>query len=278
MDGPMGTELKHMSTIEFNYCDELTFLDPKLVFNLHCSYLKAGAQLLRTNTFNCNSSFGTGKGSDYIFQLNKQAALLANDAKKAQGTLSYNTSVFGVLGPVSAQGEKSQLALINDYSTSVEGLLSGGVDGFIIETVLDSLELKAAIDAVRLVSDKPIMVSLYIQANGCLLSGETLTDLLLALKARGAIQGFGFNCIPFVDNELLAAFYSQAKAVLGANIVFSLHPNVSYGVELTESDFSVLAVDLARFSKNNKLSLVGGCCGTNPFFITELSKALTNSY
>src|SRR5256884_744200 len=192
LDGAMGTMLYSKGFL-LNVCyDELNLKHPKLVQEVHEAYVRAGAEILETNTFGANpvklKSFGL---ADETEQINQAAARLAHAAAAGRA------SVVGAIGPLGVRIEPFG-ALARDeacahFSRQVKGLLAGGVDGFILETFSDVEELHAALRAVQSLSDLPVIAQMTIGDDGLTHYGTAPETFAQQLAEWGA-DVIGVNC------------------------------------------------------------------------------------
>src|SRR5512143_31340 len=165
VDGAMGTML-YARGVFLNVCyDELSLKSPDLIRDIHREYVKAGAELLETNTFGANPvKLATHGLTADTEKINAAAARLARDAA---GT---RVAVTGAIGPLGIRlepfGETSREEACAAFARQVQGLLEGGVDGFILETFSDVEEIHAAIDAVRSRTDLPIIAQMTVGTDG----------------------------------------------------------------------------------------------------------------
>lgn len=272
LDGALGTELlKCKGEYSFQFTDELNVISPHLVTQLHLDYLNSGAQILSTNTFNANSKAMSHHSLSSVYEMNYIGAQLASHVVDKYKTSSRLLYVAGVIGPINTP-KANHKDIVSTYSTSVKGLLDGGIDCFLIETALSTKEVLGAIEAISSVSNKPIWVSLYINALGSLFSGESFTSFLSQLP-KNKIKVLGFNCIPVSDYKLIQPLYKEIKT-WDNSIALSLHPNVDNTNELSSTELKQMAQTVSRYAQSEQLSIVGGCCGTTPYYIKNLQKFL----
>ncbi|HEY6223500.1 MAG TPA: homocysteine S-methyltransferase family protein, partial [Gemmatimonadales bacterium] len=191
-DGAMGTML-YAKGFFLNVCyDELVLKQPRLVQDVHEEYVRAGAEILETNTFGANpvklGAYGLGEQTHHI---NRVAAELARRAAGGRA------SVVGAIGPLGLRiepfGPTSADEARSYFRAQVDGLLEGGVDGFIIETFSDTDELHAALQAVRDACDLPLVAQMTIGTDGLTAYGTAPEDFTATLDAWGA-DVIGVNC------------------------------------------------------------------------------------
>ncbi|HMV34075.1 MAG TPA: homocysteine S-methyltransferase family protein, partial [Gemmatimonadales bacterium] len=191
-DGAMGT-LLYSRGIFLNVCyDELVLRQPDLIRDIHREYVRAGAELLETNTFGANpvklAQYGLAGDTERI---NQAAAALARDAAGSRA------SVLGAIGPLGIRiepfGEMGVAEAREAFARQVDGLLAGGVDGFIIETFSDVEEVRAAFEAIRSRSDLPVVAQMTVGTDGKTYYGTEPATFGPWLEAMGA-DVVGVNC------------------------------------------------------------------------------------
>ncbi|WP_339668063.1 methionine synthase [Dasania marina] len=307
LDGAMGTMIQSYKLQEADYRGErfadyhmdikgnndlLAITQPKIIKDIHTAYLKAGADILETNTFNATKV----SQSDYdlqsiAYEINVAAAKLAREAADTMTALTPEKPRFvaGVIGPTSRTATISPDVndpgyrnvtfdqLVEDYSESVKGLIEGGSDIILIETSFDTLNAKAAIFATQgvfeeLAIELPIMISGTItDASGRTLSGQT-TEAFWYSVAHAKPISIGLNCA-LGAQELRP--YVQALTNC-SNTYVSAHPNAGLPNEFGEYDQTAeeMAVIIKEFADSGFLNIVGGCCGTSPEHIRAIADAV----
>ncbi|MDK2909489.1 MAG: 5-methyltetrahydrofolate--homocysteine methyltransferase [Bacteroidales bacterium] len=316
LDGAMGTMIQRYGLDEKAYRgnrflnhphdlkgnnDILCLTKPQIILEIHEAYLEAGADIIETNTFNANAISQADYGlEDLVYELNLEAARLARQAadKFTQNTPDKPRFVAGAIGPtnktlslspdVSNPGYRAVTfdQMYQAYYRQAEGLLDGGVDILLIETIFDTLNAKAALMACDDVLEArgkgiiltvkgqtrrfPVMVSgTLTDASGRTLSGQTPEAFLISMS-HGELLSMGFNCAlgarqirPWVE-ELArkAPFY------------ISVYPNAGLPNELGGYDETPaqMAQELKPLVAEEQVNIIGGCCGTTPEHILELSK------
>lgn len=292
LDGAMGTMVQaaHLSADDFGGaayegCNEyLTLTRPEVISNIHRAYLKAGADIIETNTFGATSvvlaEYGLAECSE---SLNTQAAQLAaaavTEAMAADGRPRF---VAGSMGPttktLSLTGGISFEGLLETYRLQALGLLKGQVDLLLIETAQDLLNVKACalgIEAAfaELGRRVPLMISGTIEPMGTTLAGQSIEALYIAVEHLRPIA-VGLNCATGPDfmRDHLRALASLARCAV------SCYPNA--GLPDEEGRYSEsperFAAKVAEFAAAGWLNLAGGCCGTTPEHIAALSAALAS--
>lgn len=307
LDGAMGTMIQGYQLVESNFRGErfrdaaqplagnndlLTLSAPQIISEIHTAYLDAGADIVETNTFNATRASQADYGlEDLAFELNEEAAKLARAACDAATLKTPNKPRFvaGIIGPTSKTASLSPDVndpgfrntsfdeLVEDYSNSARGLISGGADILMIETAFDTLNAKAGIFAVRrvlaeLALDIPIMISGTItDASGRTLSGQTVEAFLNSV-AHAKPLSVGFNCA--LGAEQLRPHIAETAHL--AQSYVSAHPNAGLPNEFGEYDQSPeeMASIIKEFAASGFLNIVGGCCGTSPEHIAAMAAAI----
>jgi len=268
LDGAMGTMLYSKGFL-LNVCyDELNLKQPKLVQEVHEAYVRAGAEVLETNTFGANPvklrSFGL---ADETEQINQAAVRLARAAAAGRA------SVVGAIGPLGVRIEPFG-ALARDeacahFSRQVKGLLAGGVDGFILETFSDVEELHAALRAVQGLSDLPIIAQMTIGDDGLTHYGTGPETFAQQLTEWGA-DVIGVNCSVGPAGVLEAV----EKMVKVTDRPISGVPNAGLPRDVGDRKIYLASPEYmasyARRMIEAGARLVGGCCGTTPEHIKKI--------
>jgi len=272
--------------------DLLTLTRPDLIRDIHAAYLAAGADLVETNTFNSTSiSLADYHLQHLVRELNFEGAALARaacDAAEANDP-SKPRFVIGVLGPTSRTASLSPDVnrpgfraisfdeLAEAYREAAAGLIEGGSDVLMVETIFDTLNAKAALFAIEDVFEArggrlPVMISGTItDASGRTLSGQTAEAFWYSLRHAQPLS-IGLNCA--LGAKDLRAHIDILSQVADVNI--STHPNAGLpnafgGYDETPED---MATVLREFAQAGLLNLVGGCCGTTPEHIAALADAV----
>ncbi len=271
-DGAMGTWL-YAKGIFINRCfDGLNLSQPDLVAEVHGEYLKAGADIIETNTFGANriklASFGLG---DKLHAINVQGARLARQAARDQ---AY---VAGAIGPLGVRIEPWGKLGVDEaqeyFGEQAVALVDGGVDLFIIETFRDLNEIRAAIAAVRAACGLPIVAQMTTEEDGNSLDGTPPEEFTPALESTGA-DVIGLNCS--VGPAPLLESIERMAAVTSARL--SVQPNAGKprdveGRTIYLSSPAYMASYAKRFIQKG-VRLVGGCCGTTPEHIRHIKAAV----
>ena len=307
LDGAMGTMIQghgldghhyHGDRFHGHACDQkgnndlLTLTQPGIIRGIHASYLEAGADIIETNTFNSNSVSMVDYGlTQTVFELNSAGARLARSATDefSAKTPGKPRFVAGVLGPTNRTASLSPEVndpgfrnisfdeLVACYTECVRGLLDGGADLLMVETVFDTLNCKAALFAIdnyfaRHGVQVPVMVSGTItDASGRTLSGQT-TEAFWTSVSHARPISVGLNCA--LGAKDLRPYIEELAKV--ADVFTSLHPNAGLPNAFGEYDESpeYTASFLKEFAEAGFLNIAGGCCGTTPAHIKAVSEAL----
>ncbi len=297
LDGAMGTMIQkyNISEEEFrgkrfaNHPSEqkgnndlLSLTKPEIIKNIHTQFLEAGADIIETNTFNANRiSMSDYKMQDFVYEMNVTAAKNAKEVADKFTLLNPDKPRFvaGSIGPTNKSASISPDVnnpayrnvtfddLIKAYKEQVEGLIDGGVDLLLIETVFDILNAKAALFAIEEVFDKknkriPVSVSVTIaDKSGRTLSGQTVEAFLISLS-HANLFSIGLNCS--FGAEGLRPFIEEVSKK--ASIYVSAYPNAGFPNELGEYDETPekMASQIKIYLDNQLVNIIGGCCGTNP--------------
>lgn len=303
LDGAMGTMIQRHRLTEEQYRgslflshphplkgnnDLLSITQPGVIRMIHLEYLRAGADIISTNTFNANRISMADYGmEDQVYNMNTAAARLACDAvsayKKETGRDAW---VAGSVGPTNRTASMSPdvsdpgartvtfTDLAEAYAEQVKGLVDGGADIILVETVFDGLNAKAALFAISTVFeekgiDLPVMVSGTItDASGRTLTGQTLEAFLITMS-HYPLLSIGLNCAlgagqlkPFIE-----------ELAMKAPFFVSAHPNAGLPNQFAEYDQTpeYMGGIIKTFLQNGWLNIIGGCCGTTPGHIRVIA-------
>ncbi|MGY0612361.1 homocysteine S-methyltransferase family protein [Luteimonas sp. A501] len=272
--------------------DLLTLTRPDIIAAVHDAYLDAGADLVETNTFNATAvSQADYRLPHLVRELNLEGARLARaccDAAEAM-TPGKPRFVIGVVGPTSRTASISPDvgdpgfrntsfdALREDYRVAIDGLIDGGADVLMVETVFDTLNAKAALFAIEEAFDArgarlPVMVSGTItDASGRTLSGQTAEAFHISVSHSRPLA-VGLNCA-LGAKDLRPHVETLARV---ADCFVSAHPNAGLPNAFAEYDETPeeTAATLEEFARSGLLNLVGGCCGTTPAHIRAIAEAV----
>ena len=301
LDGGMGTMIQrynlseedfrkghfesHKNSLKGNN-DLLSITRPEIIKEIHLAYLKAGADIIETNTFS-----GTAIAqADYhleeaVYEINFQSAKIAKEVTSS--FIERKCYVAGSIGPTNRTASMSPDVndpsfrainfdqLVVAYSEQVNALIDGGVDILLVETVFDTLNAKAALFAIDSVFESrkvklPIMVSGTItDQSGRTLTGQT-TEAFLTSLSHMPLLSIGLNC------ALGAKLMEPYLKILAQTSSFatSAHPNAGLPNEFGEYDESpqMMSEQIEVFFQNNYLNIIGGCCGTTPEHIKAIKE------
>ena len=271
-DGAMGTMLYARGVFLNRSFDELNLTQPDLVTEVHHAYVRAGADVIETNTFGANriklSTFGL---ADRTAEINTEGARLARRAAHDQAF------VAGAIGPLGVRIEPWGKTGIDEAETYFReqgaALLEGGVDLFVLETFRDLNEIGAAIRAVRSLSSLPIVAQVTTEEDGNTLDGAAPELFIQQLEEQGATV-VGLNCSvgPAAMLETIERIARVAKVPLSAQ------PNAGRPREVEGRHIYLCSPEyMASYARrfiNNGVRLVGGCCGTTPDHIRQIRVAV----
>jgi 5-methyltetrahydrofolate--homocysteine methyltransferase len=293
-DGAMGTEIQRLNPKpedfpdgKDGFNDGLNLTRPEWIKEIHRGYLKAGADCIETNTFGSNKlKLAEYEYGDKTIEFNKRAAELAREVctEFKEGKPRY---VIGSMGPTGylpssndpALGEKPLDEIEEAFILQAQGLILGGVDGLLIETSQDILEVKLAIEASHRAMEKvgkkvPIVANVTLDQYGKMLLGTSIQAAYTTVSNM-KIDVFGLNCSTG-PHEM----ESSVRWLSEQDLPILVMPNA--GMPQNEGGRAIykmtpkeIAEALADFvDKYDHIRIVGGCCGTNPQHIAELRKVL----
>ena len=268
-DGAMGTML-YAKGVFINVCyDELNLKAPDLVQEIHQAYVKAGAEILETNTFGANPvKLGHYGLVEETYAINRRAAELARAAGGARAL------VAGAIGPLGIRlepfGETSRVEAFELFKTQAQGLLEGGVHGFVLETFSDLDEIHEALRAVRAISDLPVFAQMTIQEDGATAYGNDPESLARALDEYGA-DVIGLNC-SVGPQGMLEAIERMARVT---SRPLSAQPNAGLPRQVGDRKIYMASPEYtgeyAKRLVEAGARFVGGCCGTTPEHIKTVA-------
>jgi homocysteine S-methyltransferase len=288
-DGAMGTQLyaRGSETLTHGRCfDELVLTEPALVQEIHRDYIKAGAQVIETNTFGANRFKLAPYGlADRVVEINRRAAKLAYESRDVVGEWVF---VAGAVGPsgqlkmpmVGARDEARQVELRDAFREQIDALIEGGVDLLILETFSNLAELEIAAQAARAAGDLPIVAQVTVTEDGQTLAGQSPARVARALADLG-VHVIGCNCS--VGPAVIFDAVDEMRAAVGAKGTddgpfFSAQPNAGLPTRVDERFLYVSSpgyfAEYARRFVQSGVRLVGGCCGTTPRHIAAMRSAL----
>ncbi|GJQ62154.1 MAG: methionine synthase [Melioribacteraceae bacterium] len=306
LDGAMGTMIQrhHLTEEDFRgdrfrdstkdlkgNNDLLNITKPEVIRSIHLEYLEAGADIIETNTFSSTSISQADYGlEDTAYEINFNASQIAKDAitEFEKNNPAAKRFVAGALGPtnktasispdVNDPGKRGVTfdQLANAYKVAAEGLIDGGADIILIETIFDTLNAKAAIFAVSEVletkaPDMPVMISgTIVDQSGRTLSGQTTEAFLISVSHCRNLVSVGLNCA--LGPQQMRPFIEELADK--CPVYVSLYPNAGLPNEFGGYDESPtsMADVLREYGNRGFYNFIGGCCGTTPPHIAEFAK------
>ncbi len=305
MDGAMGTMIQRYGFAEEDFLGErfadhpvslmgnndlLVLVKPREIAEVHKAYLEAGARIIETNTFSATSiAQADYETQDLAREINVAAAATAQRAVKDLG-LAGTCFVAGAIGPtnktlsispdVADPGYRDVTfdEVEASYHEQIGGLVEGGVDLLLVETVFDTLNCKAALYAIQRFFDEtgvrlPVMISgTVVDMSGRTLSGQTPHAFWLSVAHTPSLLSVGLNCS--LGTAQMRPFIEDLASV--ATCATSLYPNAGLPNEFGEYDESpeFMAEVIADYARAGYVNLVGGCCGTTPDHIAAITEAV----
>jgi len=306
LDGAMGTMIQRYGLDEQGYRgqrfsdhpadlkgnnDLLSLTQPRIIQEIHTAYLNAGADIIETNTFNSTSVSQSDYGlEEIVYELNVESARIAKQCTQQVSQESGKPRfVAGVLGPTNRTASISPDVndpgfrnidfdkLVTSYSDAIRGLVDGGVDLLLVETIFDTLNAKAAIFAIENYFERqhmrlPVMISGTItDASGRTLSGQVTEAFWNSLRHAKPLS-FGLNCA--LGPKELRPYVEELSEI--ADTFVSVHPNAGLpnafgGYDETPES---MAAHIHEWAQSGFLNIVGGCCGTTPAHIEAISHAV----
>jgi len=305
LDGAMGTQIQQFKLTEEDFRkgwfenhdfplkgnnDLLSLTRPDIIKEIHANYFKAGADIIETNTFSgttiAQEDYGT---QDYVYDINFHSAKIAREVADEFTKNEPNKPRFvaGSIGPTNKTASISPIIadpgyraitfdeLVEAFALQTKALIEGGVDLILVETIIDTLNAKAALFAIEQVFEEldvklPIMVSGTItDASGRTLSGQT-TEAFLISTQHAPITSIGLNCA-LGAKELKPYLQVMANK---SNFLVSAHPNAGLPNEFGEYDETpeMMADQIKEFLDEGLINIIGGCCGTSPEHIEAIAE------
>lgn len=309
LDGAMGTMLQRHSLTDADFrgerfaahavclagCnDVLCLTHPEVVTAVHRAYIAAGADIISTDTFNANAvslaDYGLNGDSELVREINRDGAVLARRAAEEAPLRGWGGRplVAGSIGPTNKAASMSPDVadpaarnvtydqLFEAYLTQAEGLMEGGVDILLFETVFDTLNLKAGLDASREAMERigvevPVMVSATVSdKSGRTLSGQTLDAFATSVEEYECVVSLGLNC-SFGPKDIIP--HVMALGACTGHFI-SAHPNAGLPDAMGQYDVTpdVFAAEAETLLDGRMVNVIGGCCGTTPEHIAALRR------
>lgn len=305
LDGAMGTMIQGYKLTEMDFRGNLELLQmlnyqgnndmlnltrPDIIEDIHRRYLKAGADIISTNTFSAQRiSQADYHMEDFSYDIALQGAKLARKCADEYSTTNKPRFVAGSIGPTNktcsmspdvsdpAKRDLTYDTLFNAYSEQVEAMIKGGIDAILIETIFDTLNAKVAIDASlsemrKLGIDLPIMLSVTItDLSGRTLSGQTLEAFLASISSY-PIFSVGLNCS--FGAEQMRPYIKELASK--APYYISIYPNAGLPNSMGEYDETaeVMVPQMRTYVDEGLVNIIGGCCGTTDEFIAGYTKII----
>lgn len=309
LDGAMGTMIQQYDLAESDFRGErfseaehpqignndiLSITRPDIIEEIHLAFLNAGANILATNTFSSTAIAQADYGlEDAVYDLNVSAAQVARRSAESFASANPEQPVFvaGAIGPtnrtlslspdVSDPGYRATtfMEMQKAYAEQVRGLVDGGVDILLIETVFDTLNCKAAIYAISEYFDEqdvrlPVMISgTIVDKSGRTLSGQTLEAFWHSIRHAPELISVGVNCA--LGSDQMRSHIEQLSRI--ADIYTSLYPNAGLPDEFGEYGETpgFMADRIGEYAREGFLNIAGGCCGTTPEHIREIAASVS---
>lgn len=306
IDGAMGTMIQSYTLSEEDYRgdrfrdhpsdlkgnnDLLSLTQPDIIREIHTHFLEAGADILETNTFNANPiSLADYDQVELTYELNVASARLAREAADAVTAKDPSRPRFvaGAIGPtnrtlslspdVNDPGYRAVTfdEVVNAYLEQIRGLVDGGVDVILVETVFDTLNAKAALYAIQESGTTlPVMISgTIVDASGRTLSGQTTEAFWISVSHMPNLLSVGLNCA--LGSKQMRPFIQELSRV--ASCYVSLYPNAGLPNEFGGYDESpeFMAEQIRDYAQSGFLNIVGGCCGTRPEHLKAIAESVTD--
>lgn len=268
-DGAMGTYYSELTGNDVSYCEFGNLNDKETIKKIHSEYIDAGAKLIRTNTFSANI-YDLGVSKERLKDIIKSGIDIAKDAAK-----SKEIFIGASIGPIKESNfEESSQEILNEYKFIIDCFLEENIDVFIFETLSNYNYLKEIGEYIK--SKNPnsfILTQFAVKPDGFTRDGLSAAKLVSAVKNINEIDAYGFNCGsgPMYISEII-------KNINIGNDIVSALPNAGYPEIIHER--TVYPNNPVYFAKKIKeiksmgTSIIGGCCGTNPKFIKEISSII----
>jgi homocysteine S-methyltransferase len=275
-DGAMGTIL-YARGVPLDACfDVLCVNEPQLIQAIHSEYVAAGSDCVETNTFGANRfKLGVHGLAGRVQEINRRGVKLARDVRETMGRDVFVLGSMGPLGKYLAplggiEPEEARSA----FREQAEGLLEGGVDALIVETFSDLVEMRLAVEAIRSITDLPIITQVAFTDDGVTFLGRTPAEVVRTLREL-PIQSVGANCS--VGSSVLYDILEQMLPEAGPFPVI-IQPNAGLpsrvGERLIYLSSPAYMADYAARMVSAGARMVGGCCGTTPEHIRAMRQAL----
>jgi 5-methyltetrahydrofolate--homocysteine methyltransferase len=303
LDGAMGSLIQSYGLSEYDFRGErfkdhkfdlkgnndlLSIIRPDIILEIHKQYLEAGSDIIETNTFNANRISMADYGmQNIVYEMNVAAADIALKACEEFSSKQKPRFVAGAIGPTNKTASMSPDVedpgfrevsfddIIEAYTPQINGLLDGGADIILIETVFDTLNAKAALYAVQSIAEErgiklPVMISGTVaDKSGRTLSGQTVEAFINSMSHVDLLT-IGLNC-SFGAKEMLPHIIEMSKK---SSFNISAYPNAGMPDQFGEYDETPkkMAIQVKPLLENAHVNIIGGCCGTTPDHIKKIAK------
>jgi len=308
LDGAMGTMIQRYNLSEQDFRGEmfikhsrelkgnndlLVITQEKIIAEIHTAYLEAGADIIETNTFNGTAIAQADYAcEEYVYEINFNAARIAKQVAVRFTELSPDKPRFvaGAIGPTNRSASMSpditnpgyRAAYFDDFKNAyyeqICGLIDGGVDILLIETIFDTLNAKAAIFAIFEYYEKhpeqeqlPLMISgTVVDMSGRTLSGQTIEAFWNSIAYAPNLLSVGLNCA--LGSKQMREFIAELSSI--SDVYISLYPNAGLPDEFGEYNETPLSMAevIEDYGRSGYLNIMGGCCGTTPEHIKQMSE------
>lgn len=308
LDGAMGTMIQRFGLDESDFRgsrfsshhlplrgnnDMLSLTRPDVIGQIHSEYLRAGANVIETNTFNANEISQSDYGTDgLVFELNKASAEIARRAADEENAKRGSVECFvsGSIGPTNRTGSMSpdvtnpscRNATFDDfvraYTPQIRGLAEGGADILQIETATDTINAKAAIYAAEEVFSEtgielPIIISATIvDLSGRMLAGQTIEAFYYSIRHCRTLCALGLNCS--FGAEHLEPFVKEISELAECAVCFYPNAGLPNSLGVYDETPDCMASRIEQMARLGLLNIVGGCCGTTPDFISAIADSV----
>lgn len=289
-----GYRYRHVTGMLLGNNEMLNLTRPDVVKEIHAEYVRAGADIITANTFSANAISQADYHSEHLVEdMNRNAVRLAREAFVDSGRNGFVIATIGptnkslsispdINNPASRSITFDQLA--DAYIAQISSLVDEGVDAILLETIFDTLNAKAGIYAAhevmqRIGCDVPLMLSVTVNdANGRLLSGQTLEAFLISIEHSGMLS-VGLNC-SFGADDMLPVLHNLHRSIDrmgwndGSRCFVSCHPNAGLPNSMGQYDVTpeCFAQSVRPMIAEGLVNIIGGCCGTTPEHIKAVAE------
>lgn len=308
LDGAMGTMIQRHTLTEADFRGErfkdttqelkgnndlLSITQPDIIRGIHEAYYAAGSDIVETNTFSSTTIAQADYGLESLaYELNVASARLAREAADKYGTPERPRFVAGAIGPtnrtlslspdVNDPGYRAVSfdEVVDAYYEQITGLVDGGADILLVETIFDTLNCKAALFAIQKYFDatgnyRPVMISgTVVDQSGRTLSGQTVSAFWISVSHVPLLMSVGLNCA--LGSEQMRPFVSEMARI--ATCAISLYPNAGLPNAFGGYDETprMMAEVIRDYAVQGWLNIVGGCCGTTPDHIRSMAELVSD--